>query len=242
MLVGLTVLHLGSFVRSSWAELRPATGLAHADGSPLGGDFVNMFVTAKLMVAGRVAEIYQPRGVHGVRADHCCERCGSGLWAHPPHSLLFVWPLGYLDYWAGLVVWSVLGWRCLVWARGARGSTGSRRRSLRSTRGAVVDLFRADGKSRGGIAAARAWRHREGGPVAAALLTIKPQAGFLLPVLWLGERKFVVIAIAGGGCHRHWAWARCWPSGLRCLARLVFGPTLGLLNTRARKGRADSSP
>ncbi len=234
MLIGLTVLHLGSFVRSSWAELSAATGLAHADGSPLGGDFVNMFVTAKLMVAGRVAEIYQPEAFMAFERTIVASDVGLRLWAYPPHSLLFVWPLGYLDYWAGFVLWSVLGLAVLVW--------GARRAGFDWIETAIIALSPAALSSiyfgqTGNLAAGLlllALAAPRGGPVAAALLTIKPQAGFLLPVLWLGERRFVVIAIAG---------AVAIALGVGSLLafgpdvwRDYFGPTLGLLNTLEREG------
>ncbi len=234
MLIGLTVLHLGSFVRSSWAELSAATGLAHADGSPLGGDFVNMLVAAKLMLAGRVAEIYQPEAFMAFERTIVASDVGLRLWAYPPHSLLFVWPLGYLDYWTGFIVWSVLGLAVLIW--------GARRAGFDWVETAIIALSPAALSSvyfgqTGNLAAGLlllALAAPRGGPLAAGLLTVKPQAGFMLPVLWLVERRFVAIAIAGAVA-----------IGLGVGALLAFGPgvwrdylgpTLGLLNTLEREG------
>jgi hypothetical protein len=234
MLGVLTVLHLGTVVRSTWTELGASSGLAHADGSPLGGDFVNMLVAAKLMLAGRMAEIYQPEMFMAFERSLVPTDVGLRLWAYPPHSLLFVWPLGYLDYWAGFILWSALGLAVLI--------CGARRAGFDWLETAIIALSPAAWASvyfgqTGNLAAGLlllALAAPRGGPVAAALLTIKPQAGFLLPVLWAIERKFVAIAIAGGVA-----------IALGALALVLFGPaawrdylgpTLGLLNTLEREG------
>lgn len=230
----LTVLHLGTALRSAWAELGASSGLAHVDGSPLGGDFVNMVVAARLMLTGRVAEIYQPEMFMAFERSLVPTDIGLRLWAYPPHSLLFVWPLGPLDYWAGFIAWSVLGLAVLVW--------GARRAGFDWLETAIIALSPAAWASvyfgqTGNLAAGLlllALAAPRGGPVAAALLTIKPQAGFLLPVLWLIERRFFAIAIAGGVA-----------AALGLLSLLLFGPgvwrdylgpTLGLLNTLEREG------
>lgn len=234
MLGVLTVLHLGTVVRSTWAELGASSGLAHADGSPLGGDFVNMVVAAKLMLTGRAAEIYQPEMFMAFERSLVPTDIGLRLWAYPPHSLLFVWPVGYLDYWTGFVLWSVLGLAVLVW--------GARRAGFDWLETAIVALSPAAWASvyfgqTGNLAAGLlllALAAPRGGPVAAALLTIKPQGGGLLPVLWLIERRFVAVAIAAGIAIA---------LGVLSLVlfgvdawRDYFGPTLGLLNTLEREG------
>jgi len=234
MLGVLTVLHLGTVVRSAWTELGASSGLAHADGSPLGGDFVNMLVAAKLILAGRMAEIYQPDIFMAFERSLVPTDAGLRLWAYPPHSLLFVWPLGYLDYWTGFIAWSALGLAVLVW--------GARRAGFDWLETAIIALspaawasvyFGQTGNLMAGLLLLALAAPRSG-PVAAALLTVKPQAGFLLPVLWLVERKFVAIAIAAGIA-----------VALGLLSLLLFGvdawrdylgPTLGLLNTLEREG------
>ena len=234
MLGVLTVLHLGTVIRSTWAELGASSGLAHADGSPLGGDFVNMVVAARLMLAGRSAEIYQPEMFMAFERSLVPTDVGLRLWAYPPHSLLFVWPLGLVDYWTGFILWSALGLIVLAW--------GVRRAGFDWLETAIIVLSPAAVASvyfgqTGNLAAGLlliALAAPRGGSLAAGLLTVKPQAGFLLPVLWLVERKFVAIAIACGVA-----------LALGALSLLVFGvgawrdylgPTLGLLDTLEREG------
>ena len=49
LLLALTLLHLGMFVRDSVSQLQTADGLMAANMiDPLGGDFINMFAAARL--------------------------------------------------------------------------------------------------------------------------------------------------------------------------------------------------
>ena len=233
----LTLIYLGVAVRTIAGELMAADGLLLPDGAtPVGGDFVNMFAAARLVLEGRVGEIYQPQAFIDFTHTLIPHDIGIRMWAYPPHSLLLIWPLGLLNYWTALGLWSVLGLVVLAW--------GARRAGFDWLETAVIVLSPASvacvyyGQT-GNVAAGLLLLALTGGrglsaPLSAALLTVKPQAGFLLPVLWLKERKFAAIAIAAGAI-----------IGLAALS-LVFGidawrdylgPTLGTLGEFEREER-----
>lgn len=219
LLLVLTVLHLGTMVRSTMSELQQADGLIQANGAaPVGGDFINMFAAARLVLDGRSSEIYQPEAFMAFERTIIPHDIGLRLWAYPPHSLLAVWPLGWMEFWGALTLWSALGLAVLVW--------GARRAGFDWIETAIIALspaalasvyFGQTGNLAAGLLllALSGKRGGLGAPISAALLTIKPQAGFLLPVLWLVERKWSAILIAGGLTIAF---------GLLSLA--VFGPAL----------------
>lgn len=234
-LLALTLIYLGVAVRTVAGELAAADGLLLPDGAtPVGGDFVNLFAAARLVLEGRIAEIYQPQAFIDFTHTLIPHDIGIRMWAYAPHSLLLIWPLGLLNYWTALSLWTVLGLAVLIW--------GARRAGFDWVETAIIVLSPASiacvyygqtGNIAAGLllltlAGGRGWR----AGLSAALLTIKPQVGFLLPILWLKERKFAAIAIAAAVA-----------IGLGALS-LVFGveawrdylgPTLGTLSEFERE-------
>ena len=238
LLVLLSVLHLGVTVRTSVAEIAAADGYLNADGaSPVGGDFINMFAAGRLVLAGQAETIYQPEAFMAFERTIIPHEIGLRLWAYPPHSLLAVWPLGFLDFWTGLTLWSALGLAVLVWGARRAGFDWMETAIITLSPAAVASVYYGQtGNVAAGLLllALAAPRGKVGGALAAGLLTVKPQAGFLLPVVWLIERKFLAIAIAGGVA-----------IALAGASALIFGPnvwrdylgsTLPLLNQLEREG------
>jgi hypothetical protein len=119
LLLALTLFQLAAFAYRTIPALQQSEDLVFADTvSPVGGDFINMLVAARLTVEGRTDEIYTPDQF--MTAEHTIipHDIGLRLWAYPPHSLLLVWPLAFLTFWQALTAWSVAG--LLVLALGAR--------------------------------------------------------------------------------------------------------------------------
>lgn len=169
-------------------------GLLMAPGRPFGGDFVNLWTMAKLVLSGAFDDIYRVAGFDAFQETLTGQHVGFRVWAYPPHSLIFAWPLGFLGYPAAFLGWTLLGFAILV--------AGARHAGLDWVRTGVLALSPAsmqcvfDGQT-GNLATglmlfAVAARPSRTAPsaLAAALLTIKPQAGFLLPALWAVERRW----------------------------------------------------
>jgi alpha-1,2-mannosyltransferase len=194
----LTLLYAGLMVRDTVAELRLADGLLLADGtSPVGGDFINMFATGSLVTGGRVEEIYEPRRFMDFERTIIPADIGLRLWAYPPTSLVLAAPFGVMPYHLGLTAWSLLGLGVLA--------AGARRLGLSWLDTGLLVLSPAalscvyvgqTGNVAAGlllIALAAKRRADVGSALAATLLTVKPQLGVLLPVLWAIQRRFVLI-------------------------------------------------
>lgn len=167
----------------------------------IGGDFINMWSAAQLLLDGDLASIYDHEALMAFQQTVVHAFIGLRLWAYPPHSLLLIWPLGFLSYIPALVVWSAIGLAVLAW--------GARRAGLTATETAIVllspaSLYCVDVGQTGNVAtglmlvALFPRAPRAAGPiVAAALLTVKPQIGFLLPLVWGLQRRWVAIAATG---------------------------------------------
>lgn len=196
-------VQLAVFVVRVAGELKGGSGLLFGNGMPIGGDFINLWAAARMVLGGLSAEIYRPeafvafeQGLAGAGAD-----LGLRLWAYPPHSLLLVPPFGLIGYFEALALWSAVGLAVLGW--------GARRLGFGWLETAVIVLSPAaqtcvySGQS-GNLAAGllllalSARRPVDGvSVVAAAVLTIKPQTGFLLPLLWLVQRRWWAIVATG---------------------------------------------
>ncbi len=197
-LFGLCLLHLVVLVAREWAPTLGIAGYVYPDGSPVGGDFINLWTAGRLVLEGRLDVIYAPQAFMAYQIDLIGAPIGHRLWAYPPHSLFLVAPFALLDYYPALLAWSVLGLAALAW--------GCRRIGLDRMESAIVLLspastlclyFGQSGNLTAGLLllALSARPGRDFRAIgAAAMLTIKPQMGFLLPFYWLAERRWLAIA------------------------------------------------
>lgn len=191
--------HLVYFCAAKYGETVGINGLLYANSTPVGGDFINLWTTAKLILTGRIEDIYDVerfmayQGTLTGGAD-----MGLRLWAYPPQSLLLAWPFGLIGYYGALAIWSVF---CLaVLAAGARRFGFDRLETaiLLTSPATVLNLYygQTGSLATGLLLLALSVRSRRD-PVsmaAAALLTIKPQLGFLLPLLWAFQRRWQMVA------------------------------------------------
>lgn len=164
-------------------------------------DFANYWIAARLVLSGGVEDLF---GDHSVYFAHMLAAFGPDYpwhnWSYPPHYLLFVWPLGLFGYVPAMVLF--LGLTLALYLAAARSLR------LRADIGTAVMLapfvlmnFWAaqNGFLTGAMMiGALALRHER--PVLAGVLagclTVKPQLGLLLPVLFLIEGRWRVIAAA----------------------------------------------
>ena len=200
VLLAMTLLHAAWFAFNWSRELSGVAGLLNANGMPFAGDFINMWSAAKMALGGKVPDIYLVERFMAFERTIISADIGLRLWAYPPHSLLFIWPLGLIGFLPALVVWSALGFAALAF--------GARRLGLDWIETAILVLCPAalqclyygqTGNLAAGLLLVALSGRRDGDPasvLATALLTMKPQAGFLMPVLWLVRRQWQSIAWA----------------------------------------------
>ncbi len=60
LLLGRTLLHLVTFAVAVGRQLLASKDLLVADGTPVGGDFINMWSVARLVLSGNIPAIYTP--------------------------------------------------------------------------------------------------------------------------------------------------------------------------------------
>jgi hypothetical protein len=176
-------------------------GYLSVPNQPFGADFINVWTTGRLVVSDVIDTIYRHQDFMAYQQTFMNEDIGLRMWANPPHSLLFVWPFGLTGHYAAFVLWSVLGLALLGF--------GARRFGFTWTETAILVFSPAAmrciaGGQTGNLACglllaalAGASLRSRSSIVAAAILTVKPQIGFLLPLLWIVRGKWALIAATG---------------------------------------------
>lgn len=198
LLLAATLIHAAFYGYRLARSFINTTGILPSPHGPFGGDFVNLWTAARLVLSGAFETIYQPERFMAFQEGFTQAYIGHRVWVYPPHSLLFAWPFGTGGYFAMLAAWALLG--LAVLALGARRFGFGRVETaiLVLSPASMVNLAHGQSGSlvTGLLLLALAARPRSGAPsaVAAAILTVKPQIGLLLLPLWLVRRRWRLIA------------------------------------------------
>ena len=165
-------------------------------------DFVNYWMGGRMALAGTEQDLF----VHDVYFARLQEFFGAGIeirsWSYPPHFLLMLWPLGYLDYESALAVFLVLTLALFVASVYVFRANLAPQSSVAILCCALLGfmLMQLDAMQNGFLTAAfllfgLAWMRQR--PLLAgfafACLTIKPQLGFLIPILLLWDRNWLAM-------------------------------------------------
>jgi arabinofuranan 3-O-arabinosyltransferase len=164
-------------------------------------DFANYWTAGKLILAGDVMDLFGP---HAGYFRHLTAAFGSEYqwhnWSYPPHYLLFIWPLGYLGYETGLVVFVLATLALFLVAVRAYAGTTFPLILLAVGPFIVLNAWTAQNGFLSGALALGALALRDSRPIVAGILlgmlTIKPQLGVLFPFLLLAEQRWRMIASA----------------------------------------------
>jgi hypothetical protein len=120
-------------------------------------------------------------------------------WSYPPHILLFTWPFGLMPYYPAYIAWSVIGIALYLYACSAAVAR-ERLLFLAVAPGIAICVFFGQNGFYTSALLIGGMLNRERNPVLAGILfgilTIKPQLGFLLPVVLVLERRWTTIASA----------------------------------------------
>lgn len=199
-LLGLGLAHLVAFAVFWGMQLREAQGFVLADGvSPIGGDFVNLWTAGRMVLEGQIGDLYDPARFMALQQERIGAFIGHRLWAYPPHSLALAVPFALLGYLPALALWSLLGLAVLAY--------GARRAGFGPWQTAILLLSPASmhciywGQTGNLACGLLLLALSQRGPRdwvavgATAALTIKPQIGFMLPVLWALTRQWRLILV-----------------------------------------------
>lgn len=184
-------------------------------------DFVNYWMAGRMVLAGTEQDLFTQQ-IYFARLQ---EFFGPGLeirnWSYPPHFLLMLWPLGYLDYPLALVVFLGVTFALYVAAVFVFRTRQAPQSNVVLLCCALLSyaVMQLDTMQNGFLTAAFmlfgfAWMRDR--PLLAGLafacLTIKPQLGILIPVLLLWDRNW-----------RTFLWAALFTSGLIAASAVFFG-------------------
>ncbi len=200
LLIILTLVHGVAFAVIAALEFAQAEGMVLADGmTPLGGDFFNQWTAARMTLEGNLDDVYDPARFMAFQKGQVGTFTGLRFWAYPPHSLLFTWPFGLGPYALMLLGWSALGLAVLAWGARSAGLSGGLILFLLLSPAAVHCVFLGQsGNLASGLLllALSDGRSRRWLTIAAtSALTVKPQLGFMLPVLWAVRGRWRLIAL-----------------------------------------------
>jgi alpha-1,2-mannosyltransferase len=183
-----------------WQDYLNADGFLLGPNQPFGGDFINLWTTARMMLEGKVGDIYRPDAFMAYQRGFLDEHIGQRLWAYPPHSLFIAWPAGLAGYFVSFAVFSLFGLAML--AAGARrfGFSWTETLMLVCSPAAMacLTLGQTGSMACGLLLMALSPRKSDAGRLtiaSAVMLTVKPQIGVLLPLLWLIQRRWLSIGV-----------------------------------------------
>jgi alpha-1,2-mannosyltransferase len=170
-------------------------------GFPVGRDFLNTWMGGRSVFSGGPAAWFD----FHVYTDELRKVTGDPdlepmFWSYPPHILLFIWPFGLLRFLPSYAFWCVAGLALYVWASLAGGVERRYWVFLAVAPAVTVNVFLGQN---GFVTAALligGLANLDRRPVLAGILfgilTIKPQFGFLLPVMLVMTGRWRVIAAA----------------------------------------------
>jgi arabinofuranan 3-O-arabinosyltransferase len=198
--LALGALGLGYFVFSLFpylaAALSPSVPPALAN-----KDFANYWAAGQLIRSGQTLDLFGPHETYFV---HLQGFFGTEYpwhnWSYPPHYLLALWPLGYVGYEWGALLFLGLTFTLYLWALRSFAGPAFLLSLIAAMPFAAHNLRTAQNGflSAGLILGALSLRSTR--PVTAGILlgclTFKPQLGILFPFLLLFERNWTMIASA----------------------------------------------
>lgn len=203
VILALTFVHLVVFGAVAIGAVVKADGMMLSDGiTPVGGDWVNLWTTARMVSEGRSAEIYDPEAFMAFQWSEVGSFTGFRLWAYPPHSVPATRIFHRVPYRGGWILWGLLGAAALWWGARRVGISPRGRLLLLLSPAALhcVFLGQSGNLMVGLLLAAVAARKGVDSPsvMSAAVLTVKPQLGVLIPVVWAVERRWARILLTVG--------------------------------------------
>lgn len=170
----------------------------------LGGDFAAFWSAAKETLNGNITSLYNAEAFEkAIHANSPHSDLVGLTWQYPPHATLLFSPIGALPFHVAYGVWALAGF--VLYAL-ALASIGFRQRVLVAAL-ATIPVLLAIGTGQNGlftaallmVAVFQARSRPLVAGLAAALLTIKPQLGFLLPVLFIAGGHWRAFAYAALG-------------------------------------------
>lgn len=157
-------------------------------------DFVNFWIAARLIVTGESQNLYQFENYFPYVKEALGSDTSIRNWSYPPHTLLFLWPLGYLSYKSAVLVFFMIGIALNIYAANKyiQNSGNNHHASLfwilHIPYAAMMLYILQNGFHLGAITLLGLYYLKRSPVIAGfcfAVLTLKPQLGILLPFLMI---------------------------------------------------------
>lgn len=192
----LAALYVAFYVSFYW----DAEGIMDVNNHALGRDFVNYWTASKLLLEGRVAEVFDV-GLFQAEQDRLM---GGGypphLWSYPPNALFIVAPLGQFPYLWAYAFWSVATFVPYLWAVCAGRWRRDTALALLLAPATFVNLFAGQNGFLTAALILGGFQCLERRPLLAGflfgLLSFKPQLAVLVPVALVAARQWRALAAA----------------------------------------------
>jgi hypothetical protein len=168
----------------------------------IGRDFVNTWMGAHAALAGGPAPWFDFDTYNAALAARFYPDFPHHNWSYPPHLLLMTWPLAFLPYLPGYVVWCALGMALYLLASSEGGRRRDRLFMLAVAPAVWINIFAGQNGFITSALMIAGLAQLDRRPILSGvcfgLLTIKPQLGLLLPVLLVltGQWRAILAAIA----------------------------------------------
>jgi hypothetical protein len=169
-------------------------------GYVVGRDFVNTWLGAKLALTGDPGRYFDPLAYNQLLREHFGPNYPVHIWSYPPHLLLFTWPLAFMPYMAGYILYCGIGLILSVAVLSEAQFRQHRVLLLIFSPAALLNIwtgqngFFISALLVGGLLALK--RHPALAGILFGLLSIKPQLGLLLPLMLVLTGHWRTIAVA----------------------------------------------
>ena len=186
----------GLMIPYLWASSLPFDASGHV----IGRDFLNTWMGALAALAGDPSRWFPDEAYNAAIQVLFGANYPEHYWSYPPHLLLFTWPLGLLPYFLAYAVWCAIG-LVLYMAAAANGERRLDRLALLALAPAVtVNIVVGQNGFFTAALLIAGLLNLDRRPILSGiffgLLTIKPQLGFLLPLMLLLTGRWRVIFAA----------------------------------------------
>ena len=186
-------------VEVGWVLLAPLP--YDAFGYIIGRDFVATWAGAKAALGGDPGQYFGYEAFNALLRGYFGAGYPAHIWSYPPHLLLLTWPLGLLPYMTAYILYCVLG--CALYVAVVRDGERRADHLLLLVLAPAVTMNIWTGQN-GFLTAAlliggllQLDRRPVLSGILFGILTIKPQLGFLLPVMLVMTGRWRVIVAAG---------------------------------------------
>ncbi|WDI32849.1 glycosyltransferase family 87 protein [Hyphococcus flavus] len=186
------------------AQFALSNNLVTPLGTPVGGDFAAFWTAAKALAAGDGASIYYAPVFHDWLARIAPPQESWGLsWQYPPTYYFAVAFLALLPYWLGYAVWTGGGLAIFAASTRSAGVTGLALLAALATPAVFQTVITGQNGflTAGLLIGATLFVDKRPvlAGICAALLTMKPQLGLLLPVAYIAGGHWRAFITAGAG-------------------------------------------